>query len=105
MRLQNVGNSRIANRVANLSELALNAIETPCWILPCELHRQVDNHLPNSRSTRLVRFTVGVIPFFGDELSVPTQDRIRREQGTDFIQLLSAEYLSPSLPTFAADRH
>ena len=94
MRLQNVGNGRITDGVANLSELALNAIESPCWILPREFHRQVDDHLTNSRSTWLVRFTVGVIPLFGDELSMPTQDRIRCEQSADFIQQLSAEYLS-----------
>ena len=43
-------------------------------------------------SDRLAAF--GVVPFLCDQLSVPTEDRVGREQGADLLKPLASENLS-----------
>ncbi len=56
-----------------------------------EFADQVDDNLANSRSADLLLLAIRVIPFLGDELSMPTQNRIGREDRSNFTEHLPAQ--------------
>ena len=66
--------------------------DSQAWILTCEPNREIDDHLANSRTARLS--LVRRIPLLGDQLAMPAEDRVRREQRADFKEPLAAEYLA-----------
>jgi len=79
MGLQDIGNRRVANLVADLGELALNPVATPGGILLGKLQSQIDNHLADSWPS-LFFLSIRIVPFGGEQLSMPTEDGVRREQ-------------------------
>ena len=93
MGLQDIGNRRVANLVADLGELALNPVATPGGILLGKLQSQIDNHLADSWPS-LFFLSIRIVPFGGEQLSMPTEDGVRREQSANLIQKLSTEGLS-----------
>ena len=93
MGLQDIGNRRVANLVADLGELALNPVATPGGILLGKLQSQIDNHLADSWPS-LFFLSIRIVPFGGEQLSMPTEDGVRREQSANLIQQLSTEGLS-----------
>ena len=71
MRFQNVGDRRVTDRVTDVGQFGLDSIKTPVRILFSKLHSEVDDDLPHPWSPGLLRFTIGVVPFLGDELPMP----------------------------------
>ncbi len=101
MLLQEVGNGRITDGVANLSELTVHLIESPGWIRPRKLHCQVNHHLPNSWSTCLALLALGVIPLLGDQPSLSTHsgskvDQMFDENASLYRGYVSAEFFEPT---------
>ena len=90
--LENVANGCVRDAVADVGQRALNAIATPAGILFRKPNREVDDHLANVGASRLS--LVRRIPFSGDQLAMPTEDRIGRKQRADFKESLAAEYLA-----------
>jgi hypothetical protein len=77
--LEDVADGRVRNVISDVGKRSLDSIVALTWILCGELHDEVDDHLPDSWPADL-QFPVAVIPFLGDQGSVPSQDRVRREQ-------------------------
>lgn len=93
MSFENIGDCGIADRVANFGELTLNPVATPGWILLGKLRCQIDDDLSDSWTSKLL-LPIGVIPFEGDQPSMPAKNGVGREQGANLIQHLSAEDLA-----------
>lgn len=93
MGLQNIGDRRVANLVTNFRECALNPVAAPRWIFVGELPSQINDHLTDSRASLFFLLAIRQVPFPGDQLSMPTQNRIRRKQRTELFELLSPQDL------------
>ena len=92
--LEDIGDRRVTNPITDFGEFALNSVVSPRWILPGERQRQIDDHLANSWPPLSIPFLIRIVPFPGDQLSMPTQNRVRREQGTaEFLQPFAARNL------------
>ena len=70
----------------------------PSGILFWELQRQIDDDLSDSWSSRRLASCVRVVPFIGDSLAMPSQNRIGNKQRSHFGKSFVAE-------NFAFDCH
>ncbi len=91
---EDIANGGVADVVAYVRQRTANTVVTPRRILFREPHGQVNDHLSGSWPTRFLLFAVGVVPLVGDQLTVPPQDRVRREQGSNLLELLASELLA-----------
>ncbi len=91
---QNIGDRRVANLIADFGKLPLNPVESPSWILSGELQSQINDHLADSWPSLFFLPSIRIVPFPGDQLTVPAQDRVRREQRAALFKLLATEHLS-----------
>lgn len=80
--------------VTDVGKRTADAIETPTWVFLRESQDQVHDNLPDTRSAWIFLATLRVIPFLGDQLAVPAQDRVRGHDGGDFHQRLTADGLA-----------
>ena len=74
------------------SSVPLNPIVSPRWILSGEAHDGIHDDLSDSWSAGLPFVTGIKLP--GDELTMPPQDGIRREDGRDFPQSFATDGMS-----------
>lgn len=88
--LQNVFDGRIAYVMAKIGEHALDAVVSGARILCCEFNNQLRNFLRN-------RWPAGTCSFKGllpcNQLSVPAQQRIRRDEAANLQQSLVTKLL------------
>ncbi|WP_146397224.1 hypothetical protein [Planctomycetes bacterium CA13] len=94
MSLQDAAYSGVRNFVPELGEFTLNPTLTPHRILFGKPNNEINDHLTDAWSTSLLLSAIGVVPFIGNELSMPTEDCIQREEGANLAQCLSAENLA-----------
>jgi hypothetical protein len=73
---ENVPDSSIRDFVAKIAESTLNPIVPPGWILTSHPQNELLHFLRVRRSSRLLCLAVTIVPFLGDKLPVPAQDRI-----------------------------
>ena len=78
--------------VFQVLQCTLNAIVSPRRVLPRESHDGIHDDLSDSWATGLTFVTGIKLP--GDELTMPSQDGIRREDGRDFPQSFAADGMS-----------
>jgi hypothetical protein len=90
---ENVFYSGVGNVVADIRQCSLNSIATPGRILLRESQNQIDDHLSDARPADCLSL-VAAVPFPGNQVPLPTQNRIGREQCTEFFQQLTAEDLA-----------
>jgi len=79
--------------VAKVRESSLNPIESPRGIITGQPQDKIDDFLPFARPPNGLA-TLAVVPLPGNQLAMPSQDRIWCEQGGDLAQQFAAEYLS-----------
>ena len=79
--------------MAEVGESALNAIVAPGWVLTGKAENELD-HFGRRWRTAGLRAAFRVVPLLGDKLSVPTEDGVGRENGTDFSKQLAAKNLA-----------
>ncbi len=79
--LNNVGDRGPGHPMAEVVERTLDACVTPAWILASHSDNQVGDDLHYLAPTRRAAF---VSPLLGNQLSVPTKDRVGRDERSDF---------------------
>ena len=90
--LQYVPHCGIRDVVFQVLQCTLNAIVSPRRILSGESHDGIHDHLSDAWSSWLP--LVAGIKLLRDEISMPSQDGIRREDGCDFPQSLATDGMS-----------
>jgi hypothetical protein len=84
--------------VADVAERAANARVAPARVLGRQLNDQALDQLHGRRATWISSGTAVVL--LRDELAVPAQDRVGRDDAVDLVQHLAAEHLAlPCEPT------
>ena len=92
MLLEDVANGRVPDVVTDVSQRALNSIESPCRVFLGETYDKVDDHLSNCWPSRFS--FVGMVPLLGDQQSMSTQNGVRREESTEFFESFPAKDLT-----------
>ena len=90
--LENIAHGCICDSISDIGQRSLDAIATPAWILFSKPNGEVDDHLTNAGTARLL--SIGVIPFVGHKSTMPAEYRVGREQCPNFQDSLVAEYLA-----------
>lgn len=93
MFLEHIANGLVTDVITDVRQRTLDSIVTPVRIFRGEAKDQVDNHLANSWPADAFPL-FAVIPFLGNQHTMPTQDRVRCEQRADFRESLPAEDLA-----------
>ena len=77
--------------IAELSQFALDSIETLTWILFGKSHRQVDDLLSGSRPAGLLFFALRIAPLHSDQCSMPSKESSWCEQCAEFFEQFAPE--------------
>ena len=93
MLFENVADGSIGNVIANVRQRALDPVVSPVQVFLGEAKDQIDDDLPDSWPADAFAI-VAMIPFLSHQRSVPSQDRIRSDDGRQFHQRLSAKGLA-----------
>jgi hypothetical protein len=84
--VENVANGLVGKAVSQVDQRAQEPVVTPGRVFP----RQADDQLPHlgrdGRSARPPATPIGIVPFFGDELVMPFQERGGLNEGDDLRQ-------------------
>ncbi len=91
---ENVTDGRIGNGVAEVGQSALDAVVAPGEVLFRESEHEFPQFCGDRRTSGLVLSSRGVIPFLGDELPMPTQNGVGRDQRADFTEELASQRFS-----------
>ena len=89
--LEDIPDGGVGDLMAEIGGCPLNAIIAPCWILSCHAQDEAGNIRGNRRSSRSHLSPVAVVPLFGNELSVPAQNRVGSDDRGELHQSSSAE--------------
>ena len=92
MGLEDVADSRVGDVVANIGQATLDPVKAPTWVFFGQSQYEVHDDLSHTWPTWfLFLAAIAVIPLLGDQLSMPTQQRVRSDDGGQFHQGLSPQ--------------
>ena len=90
---ENVSDCRIRNVQAEVGQGSLDTVVAPCGILPGHAENELGHLVRHPWPARRVASTA-VVPFLGDEPTVPTQNRVGSDDGSQFGHGLATQCLA-----------
>ena len=91
--LEDVAHGLIGDCVPQVGQGALDLVVSPGHILPRKANNKIDDLLPHKWASYGLA-TLTVIPFLGNQCSMPTENRIGREEGADLFEPLATKDLA-----------
>jgi hypothetical protein len=91
MIFKDVGDGAASNLMPEISQCASNSRVSPRGIFKRHAKNEIDDRFHDARPARAA--PVAVVPLGGHQFSVPSQQRVRRDQGFKLVQHLAPECL------------
>ena len=91
--LEDVAHGLIGDLVTQVGQGALDPVVSPGHILPRKAKNKIDDLLPYTWPSYGFA-TFAVVPFLGNQRSMPAENRIGREQRADLFESLATENLA-----------